>query len=42
MVEKQEMGVWLIRMVTASPDNERWGHEAQAIVELARDKTWST
>ncbi len=41
LVEEQEAGVWLIRTATVIPDNERWLHEAQAAVDLARALQWS-
>ncbi len=41
LVEEQEAGVWLIRMATVIPDNERWLHESQAASDFARAVTWS-
>ena len=42
LVEEQETGVWLIRTATVIPDTERWLHEAQAALDLARATAWST
>ncbi len=41
LVEEQEPGVWLVRTATVIPDNERWLHEAQAAVDLARALDWA-
>jgi hypothetical protein len=42
LVEEQETGVWLIRTATVIPDTERWLHEPQAALDLARATAWST
>lgn len=42
LVEEQEPGVWLVRTATVIPDNERWLHEPQAAVDLARALDWAT
>jgi hypothetical protein len=41
LVEEQEPGVWLIRTATVIPDNERWLHQPQALIDLRNAQSWA-
>jgi len=42
LVEEHEPGVWMVRTATVVPDNERWLHETQAVVDLRSALAWAT
>ena len=41
LVEMSEPGVWIVRMATVIPDNERWLHEPAAAASLQAAMAWS-
>lgn len=42
LIEEQEAGVWLIRLATAVPDNERWLHAPGAADDLGKALAWAS
>ena len=41
LVEKRELGIWIVRTATVIPDNERWLHERAAASDLDTAMAWS-
>ncbi|TRW93123.1 hypothetical protein [Candidatus Methylobacter oryzae] len=41
LIEEQEPGVWLVRIATVIPDNERWLHSPQAAADLQNALAWA-
>jgi hypothetical protein len=41
LVEEQEPGVWLIGTAAVIPDNERWLHQPQALIDLGNALYWA-
>ena len=41
LVEEQEPGVWLVRMATVIPDNERWLQQPKTAADLQNALSWT-
>ena len=41
LVEESEPGVWVVRVATVIPDNERWLHQPAAAADLQAAFAWS-
>lgn len=41
LVEEREPGVWLVRMATVIPDNERWLHTESTSASMQEALDWA-